>query len=85
MEPDKYCVIADSCDTICIWVYPEDHQGEAIPNADNELSFAIKGSGYILGVGNGDPGCHEPNILEPWTLNIVLKILLKKYWQTFHW
>jgi beta-galactosidase len=30
-----------------------------MPTAGNEVTFAVKGPGKIIGVGNGDPGCHE--------------------------
>jgi beta-galactosidase len=38
-----------------------DAQGRAVPTAQNKISFAIEGAGKILGVGNGDPSCHEPD------------------------
>ena len=29
--------------------------------AHNEISFALVGPGKLIGVGNGDPSCHEPD------------------------
>jgi beta-galactosidase len=30
--------------------------------ADNHVQFEVSGPGRILGVGNGDPSCHEPDV-----------------------
>jgi hypothetical protein len=27
----------------------------------NKINFTIEGAGKIIGVGNGDPACHEPD------------------------
>jgi beta-galactosidase len=32
-----------------------------VPVAGNEIEFELAGAGRILGVGNGDPSCHEPD------------------------
>ena len=32
-----------------------------VPAANNTITFGITGPGRIIGVGNGDPSCHEPN------------------------
>jgi beta-galactosidase len=32
-----------------------------VPTADNKVTFAISGPGSVIGVGNGDPSCHEPD------------------------
>jgi beta-galactosidase len=32
-----------------------------VPIADNLVQFEVKGSGRIIGVGNGDPSSHEPD------------------------
>ncbi len=42
-----------------------DAQGRTVPVAQNKISFAIEGAGKILGVGNGDPSCHEPDTFVP--------------------
>ena len=33
--------------------------------AQNKISFTIEGEGRIIGVGNGDPSCHEPDTYVP--------------------
>ena len=32
-----------------------------VPTAGNMLTFAVEGPGKVIGVGNGDPSCHEPD------------------------
>ena len=37
-------------------------QGRVVPSASNNITFSIvSGPGRIIGVGNGDPFCYEPN------------------------
>ena len=38
-----------------------DARGNPVPNADNLVSATISGDGLIVGMGNGDPACHESN------------------------
>ncbi len=40
-------------------------KGRLVPVAQNKINFAIEGAGKILGVGNGDPSCHEPDTFIP--------------------
>jgi beta-galactosidase len=42
-----------------------DDQGRVVPDADNLIDLDFNGPGRILGVGNGDPSCHEPDIYLP--------------------
>jgi beta-galactosidase len=42
-----------------------DAQGREVPTAQNKIHFALEGAGKILGVGNGDPSCHEPDVYAP--------------------
>jgi beta-galactosidase len=51
---------ADGADVAIFTVSAVDAQGRAVPLAQNKVNFAIEGAGKILGVGNGDPNCHEP-------------------------
>jgi beta-galactosidase len=32
-----------------------------VPTAGHMLTFAVEGPGKVIGVGNGDPSCHEPD------------------------
>jgi beta-galactosidase len=38
-----------------------DAQGRIVPTASDRVHFTIQGPGKIIGVGNGDPSCHEPD------------------------
>ena len=38
-----------------------DANGHLVGNADNKVHFSLTGPGRIVGSGNGDPTCHEPN------------------------
>jgi beta-galactosidase len=36
-----------------------------VPDAANKIHFELDGPGKILGVGNGDPSSHEPDVFLP--------------------
>jgi len=38
-----------------------DSQGHVVPTASNKIRFRLIGPGKIIGVGNGDPSCREPD------------------------
>ena len=42
-----------------------DDQGRFVPTAQNKILFAIAGQGKIIGLGNGDHSCHEPDVCVP--------------------
>jgi beta-galactosidase len=58
---DRTRVIADGQDVVVINVSIVDAQGRPVPTADNKVTFALQGPGKVIGVGNGDPSCHEPD------------------------
>ena len=58
---DRANITADGQDLAVINVSIVDAQGRAVPNADNKVTFALSGPGVVIGVGNGDPSCHEPD------------------------
>ena len=39
-----------------------DNQGRPVPAADSLVHFELSGPGAIIGVGNGDPVSHEPDV-----------------------
>jgi beta-galactosidase len=39
-----------------------DAKGRPVPRADDLVSFAVTGPGQVIGVGNGDPTSHEPDV-----------------------
>jgi beta-galactosidase len=55
-------VKANGKDLAIFTVSAVDAQGREVPTAQNNIHFAIEGAGKILGVGNGDPSCHEPDV-----------------------
>ncbi|MBK8967944.1 MAG: glycosyl hydrolase 53 family protein [Lewinellaceae bacterium] len=62
LTPYKTTLLADGSDVSVVNVTVFDREGRVVPNANNLLTFHIEGDGKIIGVGNGDPSCHEPDI-----------------------
>jgi len=60
LSADRPAVRSDGSDVAVVAVRAFDAQDRAVPTADAEVRFAVSG-GRILGVGNGDPGSHEPD------------------------
>lgn len=60
LVPDRNSLAADGSDAMPVTVETVDAQGRVVPVAQNKVNFAIEGAGKIIGVGNGDPNCHEP-------------------------
>ena len=56
---------ADGEDVSVFTVSAVDAQGRAVPVAQNKINFSVEGAGKIIGVGNGDPSCHEPDVFLP--------------------
>jgi beta-galactosidase len=61
LTPNRTTINADGEDVSVITVSVADALGRIVPVAGNKISFALEGAGKILGVGNGDPSCHEPD------------------------
>ena len=61
LTPDRSLLAADNSDLSVINVAVLDAQGRVVPVADNIITFSLTGPGKIIGVGNGDPSCHEPD------------------------
>ena len=83
--PDRQAINADAEDLSIVTVAVTDAQGRTVPVAGNLLNFDLGGPGKILGVGNGDPSCHEPDVyidqpsvrtleLNDWRLQIVADV-----------
>ena len=60
LTPDRKTITADGTD-IAVFSTAFDAQGRFVPVATNMINFALEGAGKIIGVGNGDPSCHEPD------------------------
>jgi beta-galactosidase len=63
--PDRPVIDANGEDVSVITVAVADELGRVVPVANNLVSFELEGPGRILGVGNGDPSCHEPDTFVP--------------------
>lgn len=60
LVPDRTALAGDGCDAIPVTVEALDQDGRPVPTANQSMEFEISGPGAIIGVGNGDPNCHEP-------------------------
>jgi beta-galactosidase len=61
LTPDRKTINANGEDVAVFTVTAFDAQGRFVPVAQNKINFALEGAGKIIGVGNGDPSCHEPD------------------------
>ena len=62
LTPDRTVIGADGQDIAVVTVAVADNQGRTVPTAGNLIHFSLAGPGRIIGVGNGDPSCHEPDV-----------------------
>ncbi len=62
LAPDRATINADGEDVSIITVSVADETGRMVPVAGNNIAFELEGPGRIIGVGNGDPSCHEPDV-----------------------
>jgi beta-galactosidase len=65
IQPDREAINADGADVAVFTVSARDAKGRVAPLAQNKIAFSVEGGGKIIGVGNGDPTCHEPDIFVP--------------------
>ena len=65
LAPDRSTLDANGQDISVITVSIRDARGRIVPDAANAIQFDLDGPGKILGVGNGDPSCHEPDVFLP--------------------
>lgn len=69
LAPDRTTIHPDGEDVTVVTVAITDAQGRTVPVADNLLHFEVSGPGKIIGVGNGDPRSHEPDIYLTYSLD----------------
>jgi len=62
LAPDRPAIHADGEDVSVIAAQVNDAQNRMVPVATNNITFEISGPGKIIGVGNGDPSSHEPDV-----------------------
>jgi beta-galactosidase len=65
LTPDRSIINADGEDLSVFSVAALDAQGRVVPVAQDKIAFSLEGAGKIIGVGNGDPSCHEPDTFVP--------------------
>jgi beta-galactosidase len=61
LTADRTKLAADNADLSVVNVAILDAQGRVVPTADNKITFTLTGPAKLIGVGNGDPSCHEPD------------------------
>ncbi len=59
LEPDRSVLTADGADLAWVAVSVVDDHGRIVPTAGNKVRFSVSGPAKVLGVGNGNPTCHE--------------------------
>ena len=57
---DRTEINADGVDVSVVTVCLKDDKGRLVPDACKQLELKTEGNVKILGVGNGDPACHDP-------------------------
>ena len=60
LVPDRPWLDGDGADTQPVTVRAVDAHGRPVPTANLPVTFELEGPGRIIGLGNGDPNCHEP-------------------------
>ena len=58
--PDRTSLAGEGLDTMPVTVEAVDAQGRVVPGASPTVTFRTEGPIRLLGLGNGDPNCHEP-------------------------
>jgi beta-galactosidase len=61
LQTDQISLRADGEDVAIISVAVVDADGLVVPTAGNLVQFNVSDGAAIIGVGNGDPSCHEPD------------------------
>ena len=61
LSGSRKTILADGSDAAVINVSVNDKDGNPVPDASALIHFSVEGDAGIIGVGNGDPSCHEPD------------------------
>ncbi|MBS1728207.1 MAG: DUF4982 domain-containing protein [Armatimonadetes bacterium] len=67
ISADRTAIAGDGKDLSVVDLYGLDAKGHVVPTADDKLEFSVEGPGKIIGVGNGNPTCLEPDVYTPTT------------------
>lgn len=60
LTPYRNSLSGDGRDAMPVTVEVVDSKGRHVPTANNMIEFSISGPARIIGLGNGNPNCHEP-------------------------
>lgn len=60
ITPDRKSMAGDGRDAVPVTIAAVDDKGRVVPGAAPMVTFKVEGPGKLLGLGNGDPNCHEP-------------------------
>ena len=61
LRTERTRLTADGEDLSPVEVDVLDAQGRIVPTADSLVAFTVRGAGHVAGVGNGNPGDHDPD------------------------
>jgi len=59
LSADRTSLTSDGRDCAVLRAEVFDAKGRPVPKAANLVTFAVTGPAAVIGVGNGDPNCHE--------------------------
>ncbi|MCB1132782.1 MAG: DUF4982 domain-containing protein, partial [Verrucomicrobiae bacterium] len=76
--PDRDSLAGDGADAMPVTIRAVDAHGREVPTANLMVNFETEGPAKIIGVGNGDPNCHEP---EKYRDNPVPTLRLDDDWK----
>jgi beta-galactosidase len=62
IRTDRAVILANGEDVVFCTVEVQDAQGRVLPITYQEVTFIVSGPGKLIGVGNGDPTCHDSDI-----------------------
>ena len=62
ITPDRDSLAGDGRDAIPVTIAAVDAKGRVVPGAAPMVTFKVEGPGKLMGMGNGDPNCHEPEV-----------------------
>jgi len=68
ITPDRDSLAGDGRDALPVTIAAVDEQGRVVPGAAPMVTLKVEGAGKLLGLGNGDPNCHEPEQTESHSL-----------------
>ncbi len=64
IETSKAFLTDDGLDAVAVNVRAYDQAGHPMPTAHDLIHFEVQGGAKIIGVGNGDPNSHEPDLAD---------------------